>query len=73
MKVHIGLDVDSGLVRSVIGAAANVNEATQAGGLLHRHEQVVFGGAGYRGVAKRLYLLKGWNLSRNPGRFMALM
>ena len=53
MKAHIGVDADSGLVHSVVGTAANVNDVTQAGGLLHGHEQVAFGDAGYRGVAKR--------------------
>ncbi|MFX8219189.1 transposase, partial [Acinetobacter baumannii] len=30
MKAHIGADADSGLVHSVIGTAANVNDVTQA-------------------------------------------
>ena len=29
MKPHIGVDADSGLVHSVIGTAANVNDVTQ--------------------------------------------
>lgn len=49
MKAHIGVDADSGLVHGIIGTAANVNDVTQAGGLLHGHERVVFGDAGYRG------------------------
>jgi IS5 family transposase len=53
MKAHIGVDADSGLVHKVIGTSANVNDVTQAGGLLHGQEQVAFGDAGYRGVAKR--------------------
>jgi IS5 family transposase len=28
MKAHIGVDADSGLVHSVIGTAANVNDVT---------------------------------------------
>jgi IS5 family transposase len=53
MKAHIGVDADSGLVHSVIGTAANVNDVTQAGGLLHGEEEAAFGDAGYRGVHKR--------------------
>ena len=35
MKAHIGVDADSGLVYTVIGTAANVNDVTQGHGLLH--------------------------------------
>lgn len=30
MKCHIGVDADSGLVHTVVGTAANVNDVTQA-------------------------------------------
>jgi IS5 family transposase len=53
MKAHIGVDAESGLVHSVVGTAANVNDVTQAGRLLHGEEQVAFGDAGYQGVHKR--------------------
>jgi IS5 family transposase len=53
MKAHIGVDAESGLVHSIIGTAANVNDVTQAGGLLHGQEKDAFGDAGYRGVRKR--------------------
>ena len=48
MKAHIGVDADSGLVHTVIGTAANVNDATQCHGLLHGEETVVFANAGYQ-------------------------
>ena len=35
MKAHIGVDAESGLVHTVIGTAANVNDVTQGHGLLH--------------------------------------
>ena len=35
MKAHIGVDAGSGLVHSVVGTAANVNDVTQAGALVH--------------------------------------
>jgi IS5 family transposase len=53
MKAHIGVDAESGLVHSVVGTAANVNDVTQAGALLHGQETAAFGDAGYRGVDKR--------------------
>jgi len=39
-----GVDAESGLVHTVIGSAANVNDVTQAQGLLHGDET-----AGYQG------------------------
>jgi IS5 family transposase len=53
MKVHIGVDKDSGLIHSVVTTAANVHDLTPAAGLLHGDEKVVYGDAGYQGIAKR--------------------
>ena len=53
MKAHIGVDAESGLVHSVIGTAANVNDVTQAHELLHGQETDVLADAGYQGVDKR--------------------
>ena len=53
MKAHIGVDVDSGLVHSVVGTAANVADITQVDKLLHGDENVVCTDAGYTGVEKR--------------------
>ena len=53
MKAHIGVDADSGLVHTVIGTAANVNDVTLGHGLLHGDETVVFADAGYQDAAKR--------------------
>lgn len=53
MKAHIGADADSGLVHTVVGTAAHVNDVTQAQALLHGDETDVFGDAGYQGVEKR--------------------
>lgn len=53
MKARIGVDAESGLVHTVIGTAANVNDVTQAGALLHGEEVVAIGDAGYQGVHKR--------------------
>lgn len=53
MKAHIGVDLDSGLVHTVVGTAAHVADVTQAHALLHGHETVALSDAGYQGVAKR--------------------
>ncbi len=69
MKAHIGVDAQSGLVHSVVGTAANVNDVTQAGALLHGDETVAFGDAGYRGVAKRDEAQgPRWHVAMRPGQ-----
>ena len=59
MKAHIGVDAESGLVHTVVGTAANVNDVTQAGALLHGEEKTVHADAGYTGVEKRAEILAG--------------
>ena len=49
MKVHIGVDKDSGLIHSVVTTAANVHDLTPAAELLHGDEEVIYGDAGYQG------------------------
>ena len=53
LKAHIGVDVASGLVHTVIGTAGNVSDVTQAHALLHGDEVAAMGDAGYQGVEKR--------------------
>ena len=53
MKAHVGVDLDSGLVHTVVGTAANVADIAQTHALLHGQEKVAFGDAGYQGVEKR--------------------
>ena len=69
MKAHIGVDADSGVVHSVVATAANVNDVTQAGALLHGQEKDAFGDAGYRGVAKREEAQgPEWHIAMQPGK-----
>ena len=73
MKAHIGVDAESGLVHTVIGTAANVNDVTQAGGLLHGQETAAFGDAGYRGVDRRPEAQgPTWFVAMQPGKRKAL-
>jgi IS5 family transposase len=53
MKVHAGVDKDSGLIHSVVVTAANMHDLIPAAELLHGDEEVVYGDAGYQGIAKR--------------------
>lgn len=77
MKAHIGVDAESGLVHTVIGTAANVNDVTQAAGLLHGKEKHAWGDAGYQGVDKRQEMqgrkakVK-WHVAMRPGKRKAL-
>ena len=53
MKAHVGVDLGSGLVHTVVGTAANVADVAQAHALLHGEEKLGLGDAGYQGVEKR--------------------
>ena len=75
MKAHIGVDADSGLVHTVVGTAANVNDVTQASALVHGEEMDVFADAGYQGVAKREEVQgieANWHVAMRPGKRRAL-
>ena len=73
LKAHIGVDAESGLVHTVIGTAANVNDVTQGHGLLHGQESVVFADAGYQGAAKRAEATGvQWHVAMRPGKRRAL-
>jgi IS5 family transposase len=66
MKAHIGVDVASGLVHTVVGTAANKADITQTAALLHGQEEDVFGDAGYTGADKRPELVDRdvfWNIA----------
>lgn len=53
MKVHAGVDNDSGLIHSVMVTATNVHDLTPAADRLHGDEQVVYAHASSQGIAKR--------------------
>ena len=75
MKAHIGVDADSGLVHTVVGTAANVNDVTQGHALLQgqEEEEVVFADAGYQGAMKRQQATGvQWQVAMRPGKRKAL-
>jgi transposase, IS5 family len=53
MKAHIGVDVASGVVHTVVGTAANEADINQMAAVLHGRESAVFADAGYSGADKR--------------------
>ena len=74
MKAHIGADAESGLVHTVRGTAANVNDVVEANSLLHGDEADVFGDAGYQGAHKRANAPPDvtWHVAMRPGKRAAL-
>ena len=71
MKVHIGVDADTGLVHSMSATAANVHDVTEAHNLLHGGETMVWCDAGYQGVHKReenRELKVDWQVAMRPGK-----
>lgn len=75
MKVHIGVDAQSGLVHTLIGTAANVHDVTQVQALLHGDETDVFGDAGYLSVEKREENFEfpvTWHIAMRPSQRKAL-
>ena len=49
MKLHIGVDSETGVVHSMSTTPANVHDVTQTPRLLHGGETQVWGDAGYQG------------------------
>jgi len=74
MKAHIGVDAESGLVHTVRGTAANVNDVVEANSLLHGQETDVFADAGYQGAGKRPDATDdvNWHVAMRPGKRRAL-
>ena len=76
MKVHLGVDKDSGLIHSVVTTAANVHDLTPAAELLHGDEEVVYADAGYQGIAKRREMAgktAAFQVAMRPGRRRVLL
>lgn len=78
MKMHTGVDADSGLIHSVVCTAANAADVAHAHELLHGQEQTVGADSGYTGVHKREEIVKAqeqgklrkdikWNVAMKPG------
>ena len=75
MKAHIGVDVASGVVHTVVGTAANEADINQMAAVLHGREEAVFADAGYTGAEKRPEHADrevSWNIAIKRGIIKAL-
>src|SRR5678809_447279 len=73
MKAHIGADVDSGLVHTVVTTAANEADVEVVEELLHGKEEVVHADAGYTGADKRAERKKlRWEIAAKRGKLRAM-
>ena len=71
MKVHIGVDSQTGVMHSMTTTSANVHDLTELPRLLHGGESQVWGDAGYQGVDKRpgnRGLDVEWQVAMRPGQ-----
>ena len=71
MKAHIGVDSETGIVHSLSTTVANAHDVTEAHGLVHGRETVVWCDAGYQGVHKREENLGReveWQVAMRPGK-----
>ncbi len=76
MKVHIGVDSQTGVVHSMTTTSANVHDLTELPRLLHGGESQVWGDAGYQGVDKRpgnRGLDVEWQVAMRPGQRRKLL
>ena len=71
MKVHVGVDSETGVVHSMTTTAANAHDVTEAHRLPHGGESRVWGDAGYQGVRQREEnrgLEVEWQVALRPGQ-----
>ena len=63
MKIHSGVDAGSGYVHTITGTSANVHDIVETAKLIRDDDEVVYGDAGYSGVAKRSEIQEDEHLS----------
>ena len=76
MKLHVGVDDQSGLVHSLVTTSANAHDLRASEELLQGEEVRIWGDAGYRGMEKREAhkdRLVAWHIALGPlqGRRLA--
>lgn len=72
MKAHVGTDLGTGVVHSLVTTPANAADVTQVDGLLHGQETDVFADAGYQGAARWTRAKVRWHIAMRPGKRRAL-
>lgn len=72
MKAHVGTDLQTGVVHSLVTTPANAADVTQVDSLLHGEESDVFADAGYQGAAQWTRAKVNWHIAMRPGKRRAL-
>ena len=54
MKVHSGVDAGTGYVHTITGTSANVHDVSEAGNLIRKDDDVVYGDSGYLNIEDHL-------------------
>lgn len=73
MKAHVGVDVDSGLVHTVVTTAANEADVEVVNELLTGKEKIVHADAGYTGADKRVTRKNlTWAIAAKRGKLNAM-
>lgn len=72
MKAHVGTDLETGVVHSLVTTPGNAADVTQVDGLLHGEETDVFADAGYQGAAQWTRAKVNWHIAMRPGKRRAL-
>jgi IS5 family transposase len=72
MKAHVGTDLHTGVVHSLVTTPANAADVTQVDDLLHGEETDVFADAGYQGAAQWTRAKVRWHIAMRPGKRRSL-
>lgn len=57
MKVHSGVDAGTGYVHTITGTPANVHDVSEAGNLIRKDDEVVYGDSGYLNISDHLDII----------------
>ena len=57
MKVHIGVNAETGYVHTVTATSGNVSDISEASNLIRKDDDVVYGDSGYLGIEKRAEII----------------
>ena len=79
MKCHMGVDAGTGYIHSIEATAANVHDVSEASKLIREDDEVVYGDAGYLGIAKRPEIVEDphkagidYRINHRPGKLSSI-
>ncbi|MBR1693021.1 MAG: IS5 family transposase [Lachnospiraceae bacterium] len=64
MKVHFVADARCGYVHTITGISANVQGVSEAGNLIRRNDEVVYGDSGYLNISEHLDYMDGEQIAK---------